>query len=73
MVSPQRMDFLDWALQLTVDFPRDKIPVPTSEAGWVEWAQRVMESTTFAGSNIPGPDAFPDWREWAQHLYAVLG
>lgn len=73
MVDPRHLALIDWAQQLNIDFPNDKIPVLYNEINWKDWSDQVIQCPSFSRVFAPRADQFTNWRDWAFHLYQLLG
>ena len=68
---PVGIDLQRWADSLILEFPTDEIPILTDPDQWRDWAERLMECSSFQA--VPHPDFYPDWTLWAFGVVAVLG
>lgn len=69
MMIPRYANLSNWAASLIVDFPKDNIPVLTSEDEWKLWGNLLAEENSFSQNEVPNTSGYSDWNSWALDVF----
>lgn len=69
---PNYTDINTWSKSLIIDFPKDNIPLLSSEDRWQEWGNSLVQENSFSANGAPTTTGFSDWRSWAYSVFKSM-